>query len=168
MSIRVELVEARGEPVWPRPGRLFAASTAHTFGQLATAIDIAFARWDQSHLHEFELPGGVRIGPPDPDNDETLDERRQTLSKLRTDKQFVYSFDLGDDLAHLCTLLDENLDPREVLGSIPPAPTPYFGWGPIPDQYGRMWADDDGESPTPPDPGLSDLPPLRPDWGAGV
>jgi hypothetical protein len=35
----------------------------------------------------------------------------------------------------------------------------------IPDQYGRRWADDDGDSPKPPNPGLTDLPPLQPWWG---
>jgi hypothetical protein len=30
-------------------------------------------------------------------------------------------------------------------------PTPYWGWGTIPDQYGRLWHGDDGES-LPPEP----------------
>ena len=34
------------------------------------------------------------------------------------------------------------------------------------EQYGRRFADDDGESELPPDPGFADLPPLRPWWGA--
>src|SRR6267154_1284906 len=69
LSIRVELVEGRGQRYWPRPGRLFAAATNHSFAQLATAIDDAFARWDRSHLHEFELADGTRIGKPDPEMD---------------------------------------------------------------------------------------------------
>jgi hypothetical protein len=44
LSIRVELVEGRGERLWPRPGRIFAAARSHTFAALATAIDDAFAR----------------------------------------------------------------------------------------------------------------------------
>ena len=40
-----------------------------------------------------------------------------------------------------------------------------WGWGDIPDQYRRRWDADDGESRPPADPGLSDLPPLRPRWG---
>jgi hypothetical protein len=63
LSIRVELVEGRGERYWPRPGRLFAAAESHSYAQLATAIDDAFARWDRSHLHQFELVDGTRIGP---------------------------------------------------------------------------------------------------------
>jgi len=35
---------------------------SHTFEQFAEAIDAAFARWDLSHLHEFELTDGRRIG----------------------------------------------------------------------------------------------------------
>ena len=31
----------------------------------------------------------------------------------------------------------------------PDAPVPYWGWGSIPDQYGRRWADDDGNSREP-------------------
>jgi hypothetical protein len=32
-------------------------------------------------------------------------------------------------------------------------------------QYGRRTDDDGGESPLPPDPDATDLPPLRPYWG---
>src|ERR1700682_6245144 len=76
LSIRVELVQGRGEHYWPRPGRLFAAASTHSYAQLATAIDDAFARWDHSHLHEFELVDGTRIGTPDTesDDDDLLDE----------------------------------------------------------------------------------------------
>jgi hypothetical protein len=55
---RVELVEGRGERLWPRPGRVFAAGRAHTFAALADAIDTGFARWDRSHLTLFELADG--------------------------------------------------------------------------------------------------------------
>ncbi len=42
---------------------------------------------------------------------------------------------------------------------------PYWGWGVIPDQYGRTWDGDDGETPPPSDPQLADLPALHPGWG---
>ncbi len=128
-------------------------------------IDDAFARWDRSHLHEFELNDGTRIGIADPDDDSLLDERRLNLSRLKLGDQFIYVFDLGDDWAHLCTVDKSSIDPIETLGTVPREPVPYFGWGDIPDQYGRAWNDDDGETQMPADPGLSDLPPLRPDWG---
>jgi Plasmid pRiA4b ORF-3-like protein len=108
LSIRVELVEGRGEHYWPRPGRLFAAAKSHSYAQLATAIDDAFARWDRSHLHEFELIDCTRIGTPNRelDNEGVLDETRVTLSGLQTSQQFIYVFDFGDDWAHLCTVED--------------------------------------------------------------
>ena len=38
------------------------------------------------------------------------------------------------------------------MGLVPDRPLPYWGWGSIPDPYGRMWDGDDGESPVPPAP----------------
>jgi hypothetical protein len=77
----------------------------------------------------------------------------------------AYVFDLGDDWAHLCTVAAERIDPCEVLGVVPGTPLPYWGWGDIPDQYRRRWDADEGDSSLPSDPGLADLPPLRPHWG---
>src|SRR5260370_34996264 len=105
LSIRVELVEGRGERCWPRPGRLFAAAASHSYAQLATAIDGAFARWDRSHLHEFELADGARIGTPDPapdtSADDVRDDTRDHLSTPRTHQQFSYGSDLGYDCTHV-------------------------------------------------------------------
>jgi hypothetical protein len=168
LSIRVDLVEGRGEHYWPRPGRIFAAARTHTFKQLADAID-AFARWDRSHLQEFTLADKIRLAIPDPDWDiddvVTLDFRRIKLSRLHPGEQFVYVFDLGDDWAHLCSVGPERIDPLDTLGIVPDRPLPYWGWGDIPDQYRRRWDSDDGESRRPKDPKLADLPPLRPYWG---
>lgn len=168
LSIRVELVEGRGERLWPRPGRILGAARSHTFAQLADAVDDAFARWDRAHLHEFELADGTRITTPD-EEWETLgsvaDDARSKLSRLQPGEQFVYVFDLGDEWTHLCTVGRERIDPLETLGIVPAAPLSYWGWGDIPDQYGRRWDGDDGESPPPADPGVSDLPPFRPWWG---
>ena len=61
MSVRVELVSGRGMELWPRPGRVFAVARSHTFGQLADAIDLAFARWDLAHMHMFTLADGTEI-----------------------------------------------------------------------------------------------------------
>ena len=168
LSIRVELVEGGGANCWPRPGRVLAAAKSHTFAELAEAIDDAFARWDRSHLHEFVLADGTRLSVPDPDEDEpdlVLDDASTKLSRLERGEQFVYTFDLGDDWAHLCTVGDGWIDPVDELGVVPEAPLPYWGWGEIPDQYRRRWESDDGESQAPPDPNLTDLPPLHPGWG---
>lgn len=78
ISVQVELVEGRGEHCWPRSGRIFAAAVDHSFAHLATAIDDAFARWDRSHLHEFEFGDGTRIGIVEvesEDEEPVLDER---------------------------------------------------------------------------------------------
>jgi hypothetical protein len=116
MSIQVELVSGRGEDLWPRPGRIFAAARSHTFAQLSEAINAAFARWD---------------------------------------------------LAHLCTVAPQRIDSLEQLGIVPDMPTAYWGWGDMPDQYGRRSNSDYGEPPTSTGPNavLSDPPPLLPDWG---
>jgi len=166
--MEVELVEGRGERYWPRPGRIFAAATAHSFAQLAMAIDDAFARWDRSHLHEFTLGDGTRVGAVDPEldlDDSMVDEQNLSLARLNPGERFVYVFDFGDDWAHLCTVGGSPIDPVETVGLVPDRPLAYFGWGAIPDQYGRAWSADDGDTPLPPDPGLGDLPALRPDWG---
>jgi hypothetical protein len=163
LSIRVDLVEGRGERLWPRPGRIFAAARSHTFAALATAIDDAFARWDRAHLHEFHLADGTRLTTPYGDDDElgpSLDDRRTKLSRLRPDEQFLYTFDLGDAWTHLCTVGPERIDPEDELGSVPAVPLSFFGWGDIPDQYGRRWDADDGEGPLPEDPGLPEVPGL--------
>lgn len=106
ISVQDELVEGRGEHYWPRPGRIFAAAADHSFAELATAIDDAFARWGRSHLHEFELGDRTRIGIAEAeweDEDPVLDERLVKLSRLGPGQQFIYVFDLGDDWAHFCT-----------------------------------------------------------------
>ena len=80
-------------------------------------------------------------------------------------EQFAYVFDLGDDWAHLCTVAEKRIDPADQLGIVPDVPMPYWGWGSIPDQYGRRWDSDDGQSEIPASPGLDDLPPILPWWG---
>lgn len=43
-------------------------------------------------------------------------------------------------------MLRNDFDPLDALGIATDRPTPYWGWGTIPDQYGRLWRDDDGEA----------------------
>lgn len=165
LSIQVELVEGRGGDLWPRPGRVMVAARRHTFADLATAIDDAFARWDRAHLHQFWLADGRRVGEPDPDwdvDDVVVDETRLTLSRLQPGEQFVYEFDFGDSWLHLCTVGPRRVDPIDALGVVPDMPLPCWGWGDIPDQYGRRWNGDDGESPKPLNPNGADLPPIGP------
>ena len=164
LSIRVELVEGRGVRLWPRPGRVFAAAGNHTFAQFATAIDDAFARWDRAHLHQFWLADGIRVGEPDDDDDDPdslLDDRRTKLDRLKASEQFVYEFDFGDSWLHLCTVGPQHIDPEETLGIVAPRPLPYWGWGSIPDQYGRQ-SDDDRADGLPVEPKGADLPRVGP------
>ncbi len=170
LSIRVELVSGLADQFWPRPGRILAASRTHTFEQLANAIDDAFARWDRSHLWAFLWPDGTRIerlglGDLEVGQDEALDASSTRLSRLSPGERFLYEFDFGDSWMHVCTVGEERIDPGETLGIVPAKPLPYWGWGAIPDQYGRRWEDDDGESDPRPDPGTNDLEDLLPPWG---
>ena len=165
----VELVEGAGYRFWPRPGRVFAAARTHSFAQLATAIDVSFGRWDLGQLWQFELAGHVYVAPEDPEwqsaeSDKILDGNSR-LSRLAVGDEFVYQFDPNDSWLHICRVAEGRIDPLEEIGEAPPEPTAYDGWGILPDQYLRRFADDDGETPMPVDQRNRDLPPLRPWWG---
>jgi hypothetical protein len=99
-----------------------------------------------------------------PPNNSRVDSKVK-LGELQAGQQFVYVFGLGDDWAHLCTVEPDLVDPLQTVGIVPTAPTAYWGWGDMPDQYGRRWADDDRESALPPNLKLTDLPALRANWG---
>ncbi|MFF1385729.1 hypothetical protein ACFVWT_19430 [Arthrobacter sp. NPDC058288] len=134
---------------------------SHTFMDLANAINGAFARWDRSHLSMFTLSDGRVVtdeetgvemvasvgGPvmvPSLDIDVT-----KVVRTVELGAEFQYTFDFGDAWIHRCMVGEAKVDPLEVLGVRPEVPLPYWGWGSIPDQYGRRWATDDGESRTP-------------------
>jgi len=59
LQIRVDLLGTAASDLDPCPGRILIVAPAHTFEELADAINQAFARWDLSHLHEFELADGA-------------------------------------------------------------------------------------------------------------
>ncbi|WP_433688048.1 hypothetical protein ACQP0I_04335 [Micromonospora carbonacea] len=95
-----------------------------------------------------------------------MDSDRTTLSRLTPGDQFAYVFDMGDDWTHLCTVADHRIDPLDELGLVAAQPTPYQGWGDLPDQYGRRWDGDNGSAaPRRPSNPLADLPPILPWWG---
>jgi hypothetical protein len=159
-SITVELLGGRGEEQWPWPGRIFAVGPTHTFMDLADAINTAFARWDRAHLCQFVLADGrivtdeetgleaaSSIGGPIADALDIVTAK--VMKTLEPGAEFQYTFDFGDGWTHRCLVADELVDPVEVLGVRPAAPLPYRGWGNIPDQYGRRWDDDNGQSPAP-------------------
>lgn len=172
LRIRVELIEGSGRTLWPRPGRVFVAPRSTTFAAFAEAINLAFARWDLAHLWAFELADGTRIEPEaDEIGIEALNGDKMRISRLAGGERFLYVYDLGDEWLHLCTVDAERVareDDPELDREAPDGPLVAWGWGDVPDQYGRRFEIDDGEGPLPEDPGKGDLPPFRPWWGAGA
>jgi hypothetical protein len=160
LSVTVELLGGRGHELWPYPGRVFAVGPSHTFGQLADAINDAFARWDRSHVTMVTLADGRVVtdvdtglelaGSPDGALLRPLDMTTTTVSgSVGLGAEFQFTFDLGDRWTHRCVVEEYLVDPIEVLGAVPPGPLPSWGWGELPDQYGRRWSDDDGQSRAP-------------------
>lgn len=142
MIVRVVLAREAGSDLASPPGRDLLVSDGHAFAQLAEAIDRAFARWDRAHLHEFRLADGRRIGPADDDGDDVFDEADLTLAVLEGAPQFSYVFDIGAGWEHDCLILRAPVDPLDEVGMVPREILPVFGWGAIPDQYGRVTADE--------------------------
>ena len=127
LSVRVDLLAGHGQDLWPSPGRVLAVGPRHTFRDLATAIDDAFARWDRAHLHEFTLADGRRIGRPDDewDDEPVLDDGRLVVARtVNLGAAFKYVFDLGDYWVHRCTVAARKIDPLEQLGIVPDQPVP--------------------------------------------
>ncbi len=142
LQVRVELVGGRDIECDPAPGRIFMVGPRHTFADLAEAVDVAFARWDRSHLHVFELADGRHVGFADVDPEEHgwLDhDELKVAGELSPGERFSYTFDLGDDWRHSCYVLEEKADPHLLFepGELPALPVAIWGWGWIPDQYGR-------------------------------
>ena len=114
------------------------------------------------------LSDDTRIGVTNWDEDDVLDGAKTALRLLLPGQQFLYVFDLGDGWHHLCTVADSKVDPLEELGVRPQAPLPSFGWGDLPDQYGRSSVNDDEDEEVASDPLRSDLPPFFDWWGPGA
>jgi hypothetical protein len=116
----------------PPPGRVVMVGPSHTFAQLAEAINAAFARWDLSHLHEFELPDGQLVGYPDdsfePDAVWLDHAKLKVARKLKPGMEFSYVFDLGDNWRHRCRVQEAKVDPIEAYGAVPSGPVPIWGW----------------------------------------
>jgi hypothetical protein len=149
LQVRVDLVRGFGEGFSPTPGRIFIVGPSHTFAGLAEAINQAFARWDLAHLHEFELADGRRLGfvDPDPfDDDRAVEDHEQVkvAGAVGPGEEFTFTFDFGDRWEHRCRVLADKADPRREWGDgpLPRQPVAIWGWGVIPDQYGRGSAAD--------------------------
>jgi hypothetical protein len=146
IAIRVSLIGGGGIDCDPSPGRVMIVGPRHTFADLAKAIDAAFARWDLSHLHLFEFPDRRLVGEPSPDwHREVLDEGSlKVVSTVGLEERFIYVFDLGAGWRHECEVQAVDVDPVQSYGIVPRTPVPIWGWGWIPDQYGRRIEDDTG------------------------
>ena len=96
LSIKVELLSGRDLVLEHPPGRVMIVSPAHTLAELAEAIDVAFARWERSHLHEFRIGDDKRymLGGSDFEP-EVIDSTGVTLASLHLDvgMSFEYVFD---------------------------------------------------------------------------
>ena len=160
MTIRVVLADGQGIELDPAPGRVLLAHTEHTFAELADAIDGAFGRWDPTPAHEFEVEGRIVASDPGalpvlmpgahPEHSET-----RTLGEvgLRLGSRFTYLFDPNQRWVHQCRVEQAGLDPFTMVEDEPEVPIPVFGWGDIPDQFGRVEEDDE---PYLPDEALAD------------
>jgi hypothetical protein len=106
LRIRVDLLGGGGVELDPPPGRSFMVGPSHSFEQFAGAIDAAFARWDLSHLHGFELGDGRLIGYPDDSFEPDvvwLDHAKLKVAReVKPGEEFQYVFNLGDDWRHRC------------------------------------------------------------------
>jgi len=138
--IRVELESGRGDDYKPPPGRDLLVSPNHTFRQLAELINACFARWDLGHLYVFRMEDGANIGIP---NEELghVDAARRKLGVRREDEVFEYEFDFGDGWTHRCTVMEVDVTPEDHYGVRPKGPVAVWGWGSMPDQYGRTRPD---------------------------
>ena len=112
-------------------GRIFIVGPSHSFEQFAEAIDVAFARWDFSHLHSLELADGRVIGYPDDSFAPELiwldHAKLKVAREVNPGEQFEYVFDLGDNWRRRCTVLVKKADPVEEYGPIPDRPAPIWG-----------------------------------------
>ena len=108
LRIQVDLLGGPGIDCDPTPGRVFIVGPAHTFEQFAHAINVAFARWDLSHIHQFELTDGRLIGYPDDTHAPDLvwldHAKLKVAREVKPEDEFEFVFDLGDNWQHRCTV----------------------------------------------------------------
>src|SRR5438128_6795576 len=84
LAIKVVLTSGLGfDPDQP-PGRRMLVSPDHTLAEFAEAVDIAFARWDHSHLHLFDFgdAGRFMLGG-DEENESIRDSGATQLGSLK-------------------------------------------------------------------------------------
>jgi hypothetical protein len=73
-----------------------------------------------------------------------LDHAKLKVSRtVRPGDEFTYVFDLGDNWHHRCVVEPGKADLLVEYGVIAQGPVAIWGWGSIPDQYGRRSFDSD-------------------------
>jgi len=67
-----------------------------------------------------------------------LDHARLKVTReVKPGDEFADVFDFADDWEHRCVVRPAKVDPVHEYGIVPPGPVAIWGWGWIPDQYGR-------------------------------
>jgi hypothetical protein len=94
------------------------------------------------HLYAFELADGTRI-ESDPEEPSSRPAARTRLGPREQGETFEYEFDFGDGWLHGCTVIEIGIDQEEQYGDRPKTPVAVWGWGSMPDQYGRSSPDGD-------------------------
>lgn len=153
--ITVELLFGLGQTFIPPPGRDLILPPSTTFEQLGLAIDRALGRWDLAHLREFTLADGTRITDEETRRmvhsggfgegilvERTADLGERVKKHVSVDDVFRYVFDLSDEWTCRCTMTGFG-DPESLYGVVVSQPVPIWGWGRLPDQYGRDRRDSD-------------------------
>lgn len=145
IEARVDLVSGLGRE-WRRgPGRLFLLPRETSFAEFSEAIELGFGRWDRAHLFEFQLPDGRRLGVPVDAPPDELDAAEHLVCDLvEEEDELSYVFDFGDRWTHKVTI--ERTDVctdfyEDERGLDPDHPVISWGWGTLPDQYGRTTPD---------------------------
>lgn len=93
----------------------------------------------------WRAAGRLGFVDPDPFEDEEVVEDHALIKvadAVGLGDEFAFTFDFGDRWEHRCCVFDEKVDPREEWGGgpLPKQPVATWGWGLIPDQYGRQSA----------------------------
>lgn len=149
IAVRVELVSGAGNKFDPHPGRVYLVGGEHTFLDFHEAIEASFGRWEQVHLHLFEMSDGEKIGIPDPDGelDDSDGARITVMTKAQPGDRFIYTYDFGDNWVHECVVEELSAEdvPEPGEERFIERPFPMSGWGWLPDQYGRR--SEDAEEP---------------------
>lgn len=142
MTIRVELIGRADDTLASPPGRVLLVHPDHVFADLADAVNNAFGRWDLTPLHEFTVDGLRLVPGGDAEDLEAQDSEEVTLGEtaIAAGEPFTYIFDLGEGWDHDCRVEQTDIDASSAETD---GPIAVFGWGSVPDQYGRDAEDDD-------------------------